>query len=67
MRAAAKMAAAEITMSKKPKAEKKVVDMSGPDRLRKPEVQKAILDRVLKAHPTLTEREALEYLKEAGL
>jgi hypothetical protein len=46
---------------------KKRTDLTGPDRLRDPTVQKAILDRVLKRHPTLTVPEALEHLKEAGL
>jgi hypothetical protein len=49
------------------KANRKAVNLDAPDRLRDPTVQKAILDRVLKAHPTLTVHEALEYLKEAGL
>ena len=50
-----------------PKSTNKQTDLWGPERLRKPEVQKEILEAVLKHHPKLTREEALAYLKEAGL
>jgi hypothetical protein len=53
-------------MAPESKLKNKQTDLSAPDRLRDPTVQKAILDRVLKHHPTLTVQEALDYLKEAG-
>jgi len=54
-------------MAQEFKSKNKQADLSGPGRLRDPTVQKAIWDRVLKRHPTLTREEALDYLKEAGL